>query len=88
MVLLYCALFSVVPSFVIISLEKRELVALLKYNFFVKFDCYCPVSLPQGAVAWSEVWHFLVILTFSCDFAQFNFKNPHCKYHQQISAVS
>ena len=32
-VLVYCALFSVIPSFVIISLEKRELVALLKYPF-------------------------------------------------------
>ena len=32
-VLVYCALFGVVPSFVVISLEKRELVALLKYHF-------------------------------------------------------
>ena len=43
-----CAVPSVLSSFHIISLEKREMVALL-----MSCDCLCSVSLPHGAEGWS-----------------------------------
>ena len=45
------------------------------------------MSLLHGAMGWSAVsdcrisWSCL--LTFSCDIAQFNFKNPHCEYRKE-----
>ena len=87
MVLVYCALFGVVPSFVVISLEKRELVALLKYHFSLNLtvSVLCLflkvrwLGLKCG-ISWSySLFHVILLSSI--------LKNPHCKYHQQGSAV-
>ena len=58
----------------------------------MSFDCKCPVSLPHGAVGLSAVCDCGISrsnsLTFSCDFAQFDFKIPYCEYLLQGSAVN
>ena len=50
--MLCCTLLYVHSSFAIISMVKRELVALL-IGFLVSRDC-C-VALPQDAMGWSAV---------------------------------
>ena len=65
---------------------------LLYFNcLLIPFDFQCLVSLPRGTMGWSAVCVCVAFpghTYFLCDFAQFNFKIPHCNYHQQDSAVS
>ena len=63
--LFYCAVLSVLSSFAIIWLCKRELVALL-YCLLMSCNCYCSMSFPHSAVGLSAVsdcgisWSYLL----------------------------
>ena len=51
---LFCnAVISVLSSFAITWLGKRELVAVMA--FLLSCDCECSLSLPRGAIGWSVV---------------------------------
>ena len=47
---------SLCPSFEIILIGKRKLVALLYLLFLVYCDCKCSAALPVGAVVWYSVF--------------------------------
>ena len=53
----------------------------------MSFDYKWFVSPPRGTAGWPAVCDCGIpghTHIFSFDFAQFNFKNPHCNYHQQF----
>ena len=53
---LFCyTLLCVLSIFAIISLGKREQVALLFIVVLASNGCYCSLVLPHGAVAWSAL---------------------------------
>ena len=77
---LFCfAVPCVHSSFAIISLGKRELVALLLLCFECPCRCYCHLTPPQGVVGWSVVimvfpgrthFTFLIFSTLFFSFAE------------------
>ena len=54
------ALLCVHFSFAIILKRKRKMVASL----LLSYRCIFTVVLPRGAMDWSAVWYFLIILTY------------------------
>ena len=53
LVIVLCALVSLLSSVAIILLGKRKLVDLI--IFFMRRGFWCPVSFPNGVVGWSVV---------------------------------
>ena len=61
---LFClAVFSVLSSFTITSLRKRELVAVL-----ISCGDYCFMSAPHDAMSWSPVFNSGISLSYSFTF--------------------